>query len=150
MSNQPLYDKEDWEHVSEDSRKLVFGLLDKDPTKRSGLDEIIKLAWVKISKAAAANDKKSSKFKLQFRKFLKDRKNNRLLSAPYTTNSTSNTGNKNTKNNINHSNIHRSGNDSVMQLTLPLRDRDSLITSYSKNNGNSPNNNSNSGDGNGN
>ena len=121
-----MYDEEDWEHVSEDSRKLVFGLLEKEPSKRAGLDEIIKLAWVKISKAAASN-KKSGKFTKDFRKFVSDRKKQRLLSAPYT-----NSSSAMTTNNRNLS--------STMQLTLPLRDRDSLFankdTSNDKNNSN--------------
>ena len=56
------FDDEDWEHVSEETRQLVEGLLRKAPTARYGPDDVLKLAW-KISAKSLSFKKSHKRFK---------------------------------------------------------------------------------------
>ena len=53
-------DDEDWEHVSEEAKMLVKRLLEKDPTKRCDLDDVLTLSW-KIQSVASASAMKAHK-----------------------------------------------------------------------------------------
>ena len=70
--------------MSEDSIKLVTGLLDKNPETRYTLDDTIKLTWKKTSKIIP-----NPKFQTKFRKFVTKRKKQKLLSAPFAQSSVS-------------------------------------------------------------
>jgi len=56
------FDEEDWEHVSQDTRELVEGLLRKAPTARYGPDDVLKLAW-KVSAKSLSFKKSHKRFK---------------------------------------------------------------------------------------
>ena len=47
---EPTLDDEDWEGISEHAKKLVKGLLDKDPSKRFDMDTLLHGSWVITNK----------------------------------------------------------------------------------------------------
>ena len=114
------FEKEDWEHVSKDSIKLVSGLLDKNPNTRSTLDDILKLAWLKTSEIDLVTSGKY--FRQKFRGFVIKRKKQRMMSTPGLRSSSNNNHNNN-----GYNNGYNYRQDPVMQLTLPLHDRDSML-----------------------
>ena len=63
-------DDDDWEHVSQEAKDLVCGLLEKDSTKRKTCDDILKLAWKVSSKSLSfAKARKNFKQTVIKRKF---------------------------------------------------------------------------------
>ena len=139
------FEKEDWEHVSPNTQELVKGLLEKDPTKRKCLDDILKLVWQNTS----AN--MPTKMRCKLKNTIVERKKHRMstpLGAGISRNSKYSSKNryrsKNSSNNNSNINSHNSGknsnqkqknnapNDAVMQLTLPWHERDSMIIKEEK------------------
>ena len=49
LKSEVPFEDEDWKHVSENTKELVAGLLDKDPQTRATLDDIVKLVWENTS-----------------------------------------------------------------------------------------------------
>ena len=47
------FEEEDWEHISEDTRDLVAGLLNKVPRDRLGPEDVLKLTWAVSAKSLA-------------------------------------------------------------------------------------------------
>jgi len=58
-------DEEDWEHVSEAGRKMVKGLLEKDPRKRLSVDDILNHSWVYSAKERVSQKARASLLKKQ-------------------------------------------------------------------------------------
>ena len=116
MKRDVEFDKQDWKHVSEASKTLVAGLLNKDPTKRTDLDELIKLTEKKTS---MVNLISYGTFHSKFRGTVSKRKKQRLMSAPFrlahsTANSPGPNFNTNNQNSINRhrkNNHNANGND---------------------------------------
>eukprot|EP01083_Nonionella_stella_P006847 19825_1 len=45
ISDQIEFEAEDWQHISNETRNLVSGLLNKIPRKRLCPDDVLKLTW---------------------------------------------------------------------------------------------------------
>ena len=54
---------EDWEHVSQQGRELVLGLLEKDPRKRKSCDDIIGHSWIQTAKNSTSKRARASLIK---------------------------------------------------------------------------------------
>jgi len=63
LTNDVEMDEEDWKHVSDQGKKLVLGLLNKDPRKRLSVDDILSYSWVYSAKENVSEKTKASLLK---------------------------------------------------------------------------------------
>jgi len=57
-----VYEEDDWQHVSPETRELVKGLLERNPAKRKTVDDVLKITW-KVSSTKSAFRMAHNKFK---------------------------------------------------------------------------------------
>ena len=62
VKNEVEFEEEDWEHISEPTRELVKGMLNKKPRKRLGPDDVLKLTWA-VSAKSLSFKKSHQRFK---------------------------------------------------------------------------------------
>jgi len=54
LHNEVEFEQEDWEHITDPTKKLVAGLLNKNPKQRLGPDDVLKLTWKVSAKSVSA------------------------------------------------------------------------------------------------
>eukprot|EP00484_Ammonia_sp_Unknown_P001990 CAMPEP_0197023322 /NCGR_PEP_ID=MMETSP1384-20130603/4039_1 /TAXON_ID=29189 /ORGANISM="Ammonia sp." /LENGTH=722 /DNA_ID=CAMNT_0042451517 /DNA_START=22 /DNA_END=2190 /DNA_ORIENTATION=+ len=59
LSQRVRLDPDDWSHVSDNGKRLVLGLLEKNPNKRLSVDDILKHTWLYASKSINHRARKS-------------------------------------------------------------------------------------------
>eukprot|EP01083_Nonionella_stella_P069218 184393_1 len=62
LNDELVFDDEDWEHVSSETKDLVKGLLARDPSKRKSCDDVLKLVW-KVTNSTTSFEKARENFK---------------------------------------------------------------------------------------
>ena len=60
LHNEVVLDEDDWSHVSDNGKRLVLGLLERNPHRRLTVDDILKHTWTYASKSI--NEKASKSF----------------------------------------------------------------------------------------
>eukprot|EP01084_Bolivina_argentea_P298823 515006_1 len=63
INDELVFDEQDWEHVSIETKDLLKGLLCKDPLQRKTCDDILKLVW-KVTNSTQSFEKARSKFQM--------------------------------------------------------------------------------------
>eukprot|EP01083_Nonionella_stella_P093386 261708_1 len=62
LGSKVQLDADDWIHVSENGKRLVLGLLERNPHKRLGVDDILKHTWTYASKTHSVSKKQRKSF----------------------------------------------------------------------------------------
>eukprot|EP01083_Nonionella_stella_P196597 723238_1 len=61
LGSRVQLDPDDWIHVSENGKRLVLGLLERNPHKRLGVDDILKHTWTYASKSGSTSVSKKQR-----------------------------------------------------------------------------------------
>merc|ERR1712062_359239 len=59
LHSDVILDEDDWAHVSDNGKRLVLGLLERNPHRRLTVDDILKHTWTYANKAASVRASKS-------------------------------------------------------------------------------------------
>jgi len=78
LNERVVLDEEDWAHVSEKGKAMVLGLLERNPSKRLGVDDVLKHTWL-----FAAKQTRSAKARKSFRTTVAKRRIRKMSMGPF-------------------------------------------------------------------
>jgi len=78
LNERVVLDDEDWAHVSDKGKAMVLGLLERNPSKRLGVDDVLKHTWL-----FAAKQTRSAKARKSFRTTVAKRRIRKMSMGPF-------------------------------------------------------------------